>query len=102
MPPVGAITLEPTALQSPGEYLLGQEIPHAPVFHVPIATEGSHLFPLWLPHDSSPTHETPEPASLLLLGTGAASSSASRAAAVASPESACVTHADTQGYGLDG
>lgn len=78
IPPVGPVSIEPGALQSPEEYVLGQEIPLAPVFEVPVTTEGSHFFipPLWFPHggggEGPPPPPVPEPASLLLLGIGTA------------------------------
>ncbi len=71
IPPVGSMSIEPTSLQSPEEYLLGQDIPQAPIFQVPVAVERSRFFFFW-PPSSGGGHETPEPASLALLALGTA------------------------------
>ncbi len=71
LPPVGAISLEPTALQSPEEYVLGQEIPRArsSTFRSPPRDRTSSR--CGCPATRATHSETPEPASLLLLGAGA-------------------------------
>ncbi len=73
IPPVGPVTVEPASLQSPEEYVLGEEIPQAPIFQVPVSTEGSHFIPFWLPHSGGGGGTTtPEPASVLLVAAGLA------------------------------
>jgi hypothetical protein len=74
-PADGEVALEVASLQSPEEYVLGQDIPQAPVFSVPVGTQGgSHFFFLWPPHfgGGGGGEQTPEPTSLLLLGSGLA------------------------------